>query len=166
MKISLANTASRDSHKDWIKLSRAGQLGFGMDGSVYATSCKSAIKVFERHKSYQTERDVYLRLRECGVLMILGHIVPGLHDYSDSLRVIEMDIVQPPYILDFAKAQLDMPPDLDFPEHVMAERYEHWAGLFDERWPAVLAIMRELEQRYGIYLLDPNPGNIKFAETD
>jgi len=137
-------------------------LGFGIDGRVYLSDFGLAIKVHERERSYRTERDVYVRLRDCGVQHVAGHAVPALLGYDDSLLIIEMSVVQPPYILDFAKAQLDFPPD--FPAHVMEERYSHWADLFDDRWPHVLAIMRELERRFGVYLLDPHPGNIAFLD--
>lgn len=137
------------------------RLGFGLDGVVLQTDRQSAIKSFERERSYRMERDVYLRLRERQIVQISGHAVPQMLDHDDKLRVIEMSIVQPPYILDFAKSQLDFPPD--FPDHVMSERYAHWAELFEDRWPEVVAIMRELEKRCGIYLFDPNPRNITFS---
>ena len=85
-------------------------------------------------------------------------------DFDEALRVIEMSIVRPPYILDFAKACLDAPPD--FPEEVMAERWEHWADLFEERWPHVITIMGWLERRHGVYLLDPSPRNIAFPDDE
>ena len=73
-----------------------------------------------------------------------------------------MSIVQPPYVLDFAKATIDVPPD--FPEHVMAEREAYWADLFDDRWPKVVEIMQVFERRHGVYLLDPKPANIAFSD--
>lgn len=141
------------------------RLGFGLDGVVWQTDRQSAIKVFERAAAYQIERDVYQRLLQCQVTEINGHAVPVMIGHDDELHVIEMSLVQPPYLLDFAKAQLDRSPELDFPREVMVERHEHWAELFDERWPAVLAIMDELERRCGIHLLDVNPSNITFADS-
>lgn len=137
------------------------RLGFGLDGIVLQTDRQSAIKGFGRERSYWMERDVYLRLREHQIVQVGEHAVPQMLDYDDRLWVIEMSIVQPPYILDFAKSQLDFPPD--FPDHVMNERYAHWAELFEDRWPKVVAIMRELERKCGIYLLDPTPRNIAFS---
>ena len=135
-------------------------LGFGIDGRIYMTSVFSVVKAFEREAAYRNERDVYFRLREHGVSSVGGHAVPQLLGWDDERRVIEMSLVQPPYLLDFAKARLDEPPDC--PEEVMQERRAHWADLFGDRWPQVVHVMRELERRCGIHLLDPNPRNITF----
>ena len=47
-----------------------GQLGFGIDGIVFETDRRSALKVFERERGYLMERDVYLRLTEHAVSQI------------------------------------------------------------------------------------------------
>lgn len=91
---------------------------------------------------------------------IRGHAVPVLCDTEDSLCVIEMEIVEPPYILDFAKATIDVPPD--FPPEVMREWLHRKSQDFGPHWPAVVAIMDELRNRYGVHLTDLNPGNIAF----
>jgi len=139
------------------------RLGFGMDGAVFSTNHLSAIKVHERQHAYRCERDVYLRLQKCGVEQVVGHFVPQLIDHEDELRVVEMSIVKRPYLLDFAKAQLDTSPDVTFSAEVMSERRQYWAELFGNRWGHVQAIMYELERRCGIYLLDPTPSNIAFT---
>ena len=136
-------------------------LGFGIDGSVYSTVQESAVKVHERHFTYFTEIEVYQRLAEWKVKSICGHTVPRMMRHDDELWTLEISIVRPPFLLDFAKASLDFPPD--FTDEVMQEWHERCAEMFGERWPAVRTIMSELEERYGIYLLDVNPGNIKFA---
>lgn len=137
------------------------RLGFGMDGSVHATDRQSAVKVFERRESYQTERAVYLRLRRDRVQSIQGHAVPQLLAFDDPRGAIEMTIVKPPYLLDFAKAQLDVPPN--FPPQVMADWRREKAEQFGEHWTKALSIMRMLERRHGIYLLDVNLRNFAFA---
>ena len=63
---------------------------------------------------YLRERAVYERLRDAGVSEILGFNVPQLIRFDDELRIIEMSIVARPFVLDFAGAWLDTPPD--FPE--------------------------------------------------
>jgi len=138
------------------------RLGCGLDGIVLQTDRQSAIKSFERTYGYQTELDVYRRLQDHRLYQVAGHAVPELIDHDDRLEIIEMSIVKPPYVLDFAKAQLDVPPD--FPDYVMAERYEHWGEMFGDRWPKVLSIMNQLQRRCGIYMLDPNPRNIAFED--
>lgn len=138
------------------------KLGFGVDGIVLQTDRQSAIKIFEHRTQYYVEHDVYLRLQEGGVTQIQGHNVPQFIGSDDELQILEISIVTPPYILDFAKAELDFPTE--FPAEVMQERLEYWASLFEGRWPKVQAIMQELESRYGIFLLDPHPRNIAFAD--
>jgi hypothetical protein len=72
---------------------------------------------------------------------------------------IEMTIVRPPFLLDFADALLDEPPD--FSEDVLRQWEEDKAEIFGERWPGVTRILAAL-QTFGVYLLDINPGNISF----
>ncbi|MEX2671903.1 MAG: hypothetical protein WD294_07320 [Phycisphaeraceae bacterium] len=135
-------------------------LGFGMDGVVVELDCRSAVKAFDREAGYRTELQVYQRLNEHHVQQIRGHSVPQLLDHNDELRVIEMSIVQRPYILDFAKATVDAPPD--FPEEIMTEARQRWAERLGDRWPDVVAIMYEMQRKYRVYLLDPSPTNITF----
>lgn len=135
-------------------------LGHGIDGIVYSTSRDSAVKVHERHHNYYMECDVYERLAEWKVRSIRGHAVPQMIGRDDGLWVLEMSIVRPPYVLDFAKASIDFPPE--FPDEVMEEWRMRKAEEFGDRWPQVLAIMDELESRYGIFLLDLNSRNITF----
>ena len=52
---------------------------------------------------YAAERDVYPRLAENNVWEVLGHAIPLMIAWSNKLLVIEMTIVSPPYLLDFAK---------------------------------------------------------------
>lgn len=141
-----------------------GQLGFGHDGCVLRSSHPSAIKIHEREKPYRQELAVYQRLRECGVERIAGHFVPQLIDWDDTRLIIEMSIVPRPFVLDFASALLDSAPD--FPEHVLEERAERWAELFDDHWEEVASIVYALERRCRIYLLDPHPGNIAFEDDE
>ena len=87
------------------------ELGFGYDGIVFSTTCQSAIKVLRYEPLYQKERDVYLRLTEQEILNVNGFHVPELLHYDDELWTIEMRIVRPPFVLDFAGAYLDRLPD-------------------------------------------------------
>lgn len=96
-----------------------GQLGYGYDGSVFATERQSAIKVLRFERLYQRERDVYLRLRSEAIIDIAGFSVPQLIHHDDRLWVVEMGIVAPPFVLDFAGAYLDRRPD--YPDDVMEE---------------------------------------------
>ena len=90
---------------------------------------------------------------------LLGFHVPQLLRSDDELLALEMTIVPPPFVLDFAGAWLDFPPQ--FPDEVWQERAEKWAGEFGSDWPQAQAILAELEE-FGIHMLDPSPSNIRF----
>lgn len=73
-----------------------------------------------------------------------------------------MQIVFPPYIVDFASARFDERPDLIEDEgHTFHDRIRDRFG--DDDAPKVIDICDDLAARAGIYLLDPHPGNIKFC---
>ncbi len=61
--------------------------------------------------------------------MIDGLNVPRLVEFDDELQIIEMEIVKPPYLLDFGKAHLDARPD--FPAETMTEWEEQLVDLFE-----------------------------------
>lgn len=132
-------------------------LGAGYDGQVFSTSAATAIKVFSFEKLYRRERDVYLRLLEHDLFEVCGCRIPQLVDIDDTLAIIEMDIVKPPYVLEFAGAYLDQAPD--FPEDVMREWLDAKEEQFEDDWPLVQSIMATLSA-YGVHLADVKPGNI------
>jgi hypothetical protein len=144
----------------------ASRLGFGVHGSVFSAVNQSdgrltAVKAHERERFYVRERDIYLRLMEHSVTYVRGAAVPELLGYDDDLLVIEMTLVSRPFVLDFAGAYLDEPPD--FPEEVMAEWRAEKEEQFGSRWPEVKSILWALEQ-YGVFMSDVNPGNISFGD--
>jgi hypothetical protein len=71
-----------------------------------------------------------------------------------------MEIVTWPFVLDFADAYLDKPPD--YPDEVLAEWRTEKQGQFGDRWPEVELILLSLK-RYGVYLVDVSHGNIAFS---
>lgn len=143
-------------------------LGHGVHGIVFATESQpetrpvvqSAIKALRREPDYQRERDVYRHLRELEITQVRGCHVPELLQYDDTLLIIEMTIVTRPFVLDFAGAYLDFPPE--FSDEVMADWHAEKRDQFGSRWGEVQAILRELEG-LGIYMIDVNPGNISFG---
>jgi hypothetical protein len=142
------------------------QLGSGIHGTVFAVQNqtepgRSAVKGYEQEAHYRRERDVYLRLHECAISQVRGCAVPEMVEFDDALWVIEMTIVTRPFVLDFAGAHLDQPPE--FPEEAWADWRADKAEQFADQWPQVQAILRELES-HGIYMEDVSPGNISFAD--
>ncbi len=86
---------------------------------MWSSTAFTAIKVFALSDRCRRECEVYARLRLAGIRMVAGHSLPELLDIDDRLGVIEMTIVRPPFVLDFASAALDHPPE--FPEEVLAD---------------------------------------------
>lgn len=161
----LNNRAETYAHQH--RLALAEELGAGMHGIVFAalsqsTGGKVALKVFERQREYRRERDVYFRLRENEITTIRGCRVPELLRHDDERFIIEMTIVTRPFVLDFAGAYLDYPPD--FSDEVIADWHVEKREQFESKWPEVLAILGVLEE-YGIFMVDVNPGNISFGDT-
>ena len=141
-----------------------GQLGYGYDGSVFATDGQSAIKVLRFERLYIKERSVYERLLSLEVTDVYGFAVPQLIHADDQLWVVEIGIVSPPFVLDFAGAYLGQRPD--YPDDVMEEwQAEKLEQFGEERWGVVQLIMAHFA-RMGIFLADVKPGNIMFKETD
>ena len=122
---------------------------------------RSAIKVHEHERYFCRERDVYLRLAAWEVTDIRGCAVPEMLRHDDGLWVIEMTVVTRPFVLDFAGAHLDRPPD--FSEDVLADWRAEKHEQFGPRWPHVQAILRDLEG-FGVFMSDVNPGNISFGD--
>ncbi len=136
------------------------RLGFGKDGTVWSTNRQTAVKVFGREEPFRREAAAYGRLAERGVLDVHGHAVPQVERVDKNLLVIEMTIVMPPFVLDFASAFLDDEAPI-FPDDVLAEWVDDKREEFGTNWPkasAVLAALRGL----GIQLTDVHPGNIGF----
>ena len=132
-------------------------LGAGYDGTVFATDRPSAIKVLHWRPQYETERDVYVRLRQHQVQLVAGCHVPRLIEFDDPLWIVEMAIVSPPYVLDFAGVYLDRRPD--FPPDVRRQWEREKRAQFGSDWKHVPRVVFAFE-RLGISLADLSPRNI------
>lgn len=138
-------------------------LGDGNDGAAWESGRNTAIKALERPDSYRREREAYVRLADRGVTDINGFAVPLLIDTDDTLKIVEMTIVFPPCVLDFAKSYVDHSPE--FSPEVIADWEEETAELFGNDWPVVEAILAWL-RIYGIHYFDARPGNIRFRNDE
>lgn len=87
--------------------------------------------------------------------------MPGLIDFSDELRVVEMEIVQAPYVVDFAGAYLDRPPP--FSDDELAEWEAERIELFGDDWDRVKLVMAAFRS-IKVYLNDVKPGNVTVRE--
>ena len=145
-------------------LQLAERLGFGIHGIVLVAennpqSGQSALKAHRYLEPYQRERAVYERLHDAGVTEILGFHVPQFLRADDQHLVIEMTIVTRPFVLDFAGAYLDAPPD--FSEAIWAEWEVEKREQFEGRWAEVQAVLGALEA-LDIHMVDVSPSNISF----
>jgi len=138
-------------------------LGDGNDGAVWETSNSTAVKALERRDSYVRERDAYLRLRDHEVNEVRGFAVPFLIDYDDTKQVVEITVVFPPCIIDFAKAYVDRTPD--YTPEVLRDWKNEAAEMFDSdnEWEEVERLLHALEVQ-GIFYFDAKPGNIRFGK--
>lgn len=143
------------------------QLGSGIHGTVHVAEREgkreqSAIKAFKLVKFYDREREAYERLRAHAITDVLGFHVPQFIRADDQLQVVEMTIVTPPFLLDFAGAFLDQRPQ--FPQEDWSEWEADKREKFGTRWRTVQAVMDALEE-LGIYHVDVSPANIRFADS-
>lgn len=148
------------------QLRLAERLGFGIHGIIFAAvgnleTGNTAVKAHRSLEPYDRELAVYKRLKEGGIRKILGFNVPQLLRHEDDLRTFEMTIVTRPFLLDFAGAYLDRPPEFsdDVWLHWEAEKREQ----FGMRWPQVQGVLGKLEE-LGIHMVDVSPGNIAFLD--
>ncbi len=152
------------AHRHQLELGEL--LGSGKDGIVLAAKRKAqpakvAIKTLRWPGPYEREKKVYERLRDAGISSVLGFNVPLLAGSDDGLRILEMTIVERPFVLDFAGAHLDKRPE--FPEEIWADWEADKRERFEEHWPTVRSVMDGFEE-FGVYLLDVSPGNIAFLD--
>lgn len=89
--------------------------------------------------------------------------MPKLIDADELLLAVEMSIVQPPFLLDFGKVYLDTPPPYWNDAEIVADWHAEGRDNFGNRWSTVMSLIGVL-QKYGIYYVDPKPGNIMFAD--
>ena len=151
------------SYAELQGLQLAERLGYGVDGVVFSTNRRTAVKGFRHEPLYQRERDVYRRLESLGVEELNGFAIPQLIAHDDDLLVIEMSIVMPPFALDFAGAYLDRRPD--YPHDVMQQWESEKREQFGDSWGEVRLLMAAFAS-HGIYLADVKPGNITLGEAE
>ncbi len=129
---------------------------------MYSTTSKTALKAYLHENLYQNEKRVYERLSDHSVKKLHGFAVPLFVSASDEHRVLEMTIVTPPFIIDFAGAYLDKRPPFD--EEILegweAEKREQFG---EERWSTVKSLMSAFAG-LRIYLNDVHPRNVMFVD--
>ena len=148
------------------QLELAERLGFGIHGIIFTAKDKleggeRAVKVHRESEPYSRERAAYERLKQAVISKILGFNVPQFISADDDLRVIEMSVVTRPFVLDFAGAYLNAPPE--FSDEIWAEWESGKREQFDDRWPKVQSVLAALEA-LDIFMVDVSPSNIAFFD--
>ena len=132
--------------------------GYGVDGYVWQTTNDNIVKVARSRNPFLAERAVYLRLSSHLLYRLQGFSIPCLIDSDESQFVLELSYVSPPYILDFAAATLDQPPQNFDPNDPAWVREK--SGLFGARWSDVQRLLDALRQ-YGVHYTDVTVNNIR-----
>ncbi|MBC7782466.1 MAG: hypothetical protein H7144_01395 [Burkholderiales bacterium] len=140
-------------------------LGYGIAGVVFVSPLilTHAIKIHSNAENYRREVMAYKRLKNRRIKKIQQFTVPEMLGYSDDLLAIEMSIVTPPYLLDFANARLDVGPD--FSPDVMADWWDRLRERFEDRFPIIESVYYELITRCRLYYQDFKQGNIEFESN-
>jgi hypothetical protein len=158
----MANTPA-DTYSEQYGVTFAEKLGEGKDGRVFNTTRDTAVKFCFDQETYARELRAYVLLTAKNIESIFGFQIPLLENFDDALLAIEMSVVTPPFLLDFAAAYTREEIErFAFTEDVIAEREAHWADIFGDRWPETSALRDEFERRTGFVLLDLNLNNIRF----
>jgi hypothetical protein len=133
-------------------------LGSGMGGVVFlAPDLRSAIKVHHHPEGFETEVEAYKRLKKARITKVRGLTIPRMRAHATDLLLIRMDVVRPPFLLDFAGA-LFHPPDFD--TDAIAGWHANLEFLFGRNVSIVYDVYHLLS-RHGIYYMDFRPSNIK-----
>jgi hypothetical protein len=159
----LRQKAEKYCHKNNLQLGKS--LGHGLQGIVFVSDQQSAIKVHASQVAYLRERDAYKRLSKNQVRQVRELIVPTLRAFDDSLLIIEMSLVSPPFIVDFGGAYLDELPVYARDPEVRARWTEERQEQFGDNISMVNAILADLQTLYGIFLSDVHSGNIRFDKV-
>jgi tRNA splicing endonuclease len=134
------------------------RLGWGIGGFVYLSpDNRSAVKVHRGDEGFARELEVYRRLRRLGMAQLHGLNIPKLRDHRADLRLIQMDFVSAPFLLDFAGVQFHAP---DFPSDVMADWHARLEEFYGPNAWVAYAVYESLA-RHGIYYMDFRPSNLK-----
>ncbi|MCC7350260.1 MAG: hypothetical protein IT446_06795 [Phycisphaerales bacterium] len=135
-------------------------LGWGISGFVFLSpDLQSAVKVHRYEQSFLREVQVYRILRQLRLHQLHGLTIPKLIDFRTDIKLIRMNVVIAPYLLDFAGVHFHPP---DFPSEAM----ESWhAGIHELYGPndhIVYDVYNSL-MRHGLYYMDFRPSNLNLT---
>lgn len=141
------------------------KVGSGINGIVFFTSRGSAVKIFARRADFTKELYAYKILEERDVSEVCGFNVPHLVASSEENMIIEMSLVQRPFLLDFASCCIDIDPRDAHGEEWLDQYVERIEYQHEDRSEEVFRVYNALARKTGIYHTDLRPTNIGFAES-
>lgn len=132
-------------------------LGWGVSGFVFLSpDAMTAVKVHHFEAGHAAEVKAYQWLRQQRITQILGVTVPKLRAVDSDRMLIQMDVVCPPFLLDFAGVKFTDP---GFPPDTIAENSRMIEERFGPNAPLAFAIQAEL-RKLGMFYLDMRPDNL------
>jgi len=151
----------KGSYESRYSVQFGARLGIGRDGEVHSTNHNTAVKFLTVREHFERERSVYEACARKGIKRVAGHRVLGLIRTDDELLAIKMEIVQPPFLLDFVSAY-PIATAPQFSEEIWEQWYAEKSEQFGDHWPQVELVLSEFRRLTGFVLLIVNPGNIRF----
>lgn len=129
---------------------------WGLDAYLWRTNVETVVKVHRYHDRFEKELAAYHRLAERKITRLKGFEFPQLVDYDEQMRILELSIVSPPYILDFVEVGLGKKPSNFDLDRIEAQQSKQ----FGKDWPDVRRLLEALMQ-IGIYYDDVHNKNIR-----
>ncbi len=129
---------------------------------MFKSSRGTAVKVHSSRITFRNEYLAYRRLAEQGVELVHGFRVPRPINANAGLQIIEMGIVEPPFLLDFGTSSTDVEPD--FTPEVWEDWWARVEDSFEERFVEAEAVFYHLKRQLKIWHLDLRPSNLRFVE--
>lgn len=147
------------------RIDLSDRLGSGVDGLVYSTTQGSAVKGHRSKQTFQKELRAFEVLSKYPDQDFAGFNVPRMLDFHPELMVIEMQLVIPPFVVDFTGATIGK-QSTTFSD-MSAEDYEEWErGKIEDYgqsdWQVVKTVIGRF-RRIGIFLNDIHKGNIRIS---
>jgi hypothetical protein len=132
-------------------------LGWGISGFVFLSpDLTTAIKVHHTSEAFETEFKAYELLRKYRLTQIDGITIPKLRDADHNLHLIQIDVVRPPYLLDFAGVKFSDP---QFPSETVRQIHEEIQMRFGRNAHIAYSVQEQL-RRIGMYYLDLRSSNL------
>jgi hypothetical protein len=135
------------------------RIGWGISGYAYLSpDTRTVVKIHHYEEGFDRELAVYRKLRKLRITNLLDLSVPKLRAHRKVLRVIQMDFVNAPYLLDFAGVMYT-PPETEWDEDAIANWHADIRFRFGPNAHIAYRVHHALT-RHGLYYMDLRPSNL------